>query len=61
MNFFNDNILNNEQELNNYIDIFLNSIKLNLDILESHKQILVNYILKIADFPIENIEPVLLI
>lgn len=56
MNILNEDLLTNENELNNFINIILNNIKLNFNILENHKQILMNYILKIADFPTENIE-----
>ena len=57
MNIINENILLNEDELNKYLNNYLLKMSSCFNLLESHKQILLNYIEKIADFPIENVNP----
>ena len=55
MNIISENILSNKEELNNYLNDYLLKISLISNLLENHKQVISNYIIKIADFPIKSI------
>ena len=48
------NILNNEQELKNLMNFFLSSINSNIEILNKHRQILLQYTLKVTDYPTDD-------
>ena len=48
------NILNNEQELKNLMNFFLSSINSNIEILNKHRQILIQYTLKVTDYPTDD-------
>ena len=48
------NIFNNEQELKNLMNFFLSSINSNIEILNKHRQILIQYTLKVTDYPTDD-------